>query len=90
MRRLQTGTQHLVPSLLVLLVQKYKYCSTLTRLLHASHTPLTRLLASYTPLTRLLHASHTPLTRLLASYTPYATTVPYYGGGRMTGANYSY
>jgi hypothetical protein len=33
--------------------------------LHASYTPLTRLLhASYTPLTRLLHASYTPLTRL--------------------------
>jgi hypothetical protein len=45
---------------------------TLTRLVHASYTPLTRLLhASYTPLTRLLHASYTPRTRLLhACYTP--------------------
>jgi hypothetical protein len=40
--------------LLALLVQKYN----LTRLLHASYTPLTRLLhASYTPFTRPLHAS---------------------------------
>ncbi len=45
----------------------------LPRLLHASYSPLSRLLhvsprlfhASYTPLTRLLHASYTPLTRPL-------------------------
>ncbi len=52
-------------------------CFALTLVCHASYTRFTRLLrihllhASYTPLTRLLHASYTPLTRLLhASYTP--------------------
>jgi hypothetical protein len=52
-----------------------------SRLLHASYTPLTRLLhASYTPLTRLLHASsvlYTPLTARTCVCMSYPSSVLY-------------